>query len=124
MNIVILSGNLGQTPELRHSGEGKPFLPLRLATNETWYDGERRQERTNWHDLVVWGARAEGLARVLTKGMRLNVQGSLRAYQYEKDGEQRYGTEVNVRDVEILGGGAKDEKAEPPPAKPAKGARS
>ena len=104
MNRVILLGNLGADPELRYTTAGVAVLSIRLATNESWVDKNKEpQERTEWHTVVVWGPRAEGLARVLTKGTGVLVEGSLRTSSYEKDGQKRYRTEVHARDVLFTG---------------------
>jgi single-strand DNA-binding protein len=104
MNKVILLGNLGADPELRYTPAGVAVMSLRLATNETWRDKNKElQERTEWHTIVLWGNRAEGLARLLSKGTGLLVEGMLRTSSYEKDGQTRYRTEVHARDVFFTG---------------------
>jgi single-strand DNA-binding protein len=118
MNRVILLGNLGADPELRYTTAGAAVLNLRLATNESWVDKNKEpQERTEWHQVVVWGPRAEGLARVLTKGSGVLVEGTLRTSSYEKDGQKRYRTEVYAREVCFTG-----RKAGPPSGAAAAGA--
>ncbi|APR86817.1 Single-stranded DNA-binding protein [Minicystis rosea] len=100
MNKVILLGNLGADPELRYTGSGVPVLSFRLATTETWTDKNREhQVRTEWHTVVVWGNRAEGLSKHLAKGSSVLVEGGLRTTSYEKDGQKRYKTEVHARDL-------------------------
>jgi single-strand DNA-binding protein len=104
MNRVILLGNLGADPELRYTTSGVAVLSIRLATNESYLDKNKEpQARTEWHTVVVWGPRAEGLARVLTKGAGVLVEGTLRTSSYEKDGQRRYRTEVHARDVFFTG---------------------
>ncbi len=104
MNRVILLGNLGADPELRYTTAGVAVSSMRLATNESYVDKNKEpQERTEWHTVVVWGNRAEGLARVLTKGSSVLIEGSLRTSTYEKDGQKRYRTEVHARDVFFAG---------------------
>lgn len=104
MNKVILLGNLGSDPELRYTTAGVAVLSIRLATNESYLDKNKEpQERTEWHTVVVWGPRAEGLARVLNKGSGVLVEGNLRTSSYEKDGQKRYRTEVHARDVYLTG---------------------
>jgi single-strand DNA-binding protein len=100
MNRVTLLGNLGAEPELRYTAAGQAVLHLRLATNESWLDKNReRQERVEWHEVVVWGARGEALAKILSKGSCILVEGGLRTHSYEKDGVKRYRTEVVAREV-------------------------
>lgn len=104
MNKVILLGNLGADPELRYTGGGVAVLSFRLATTETWIDKNRElQERTEWHNVVVFGGRAEGLAKHLVKGSSVLVEGGLRTSSYEKEGQKRYKTEVHARDVFFTG---------------------
>lgn len=113
MNKVILFGNLGSDPELRYTANGTPVLSLRIATNESFLDKNREvQERTEWHTVVVWGARAEALAKTLSKGSGMLVEGGLRTSSYEKDGVKRYRTEIHAREVCLSGG----RRSAPPPA--------
>ena len=110
LNRVTLLGNLGADPELRETTSGA-VLKLRLATSETYLDKQRqRQERTEWHSVVVWGNRATALAKILGKGSRILVEGSLRTSSYEKDGQKRYTTEVNAQNILLQGGGPKREE--------------
>lgn len=105
MNKVILIGNLGQDPELRHTPSSS-VLSLRLATTERYKDrdGEYR-EATQWHTVEVWGRRGEGLANVLAKGSQLCVEGSIRYDQWEdKQGNKRTTTKINASNIALLGG--------------------
>lgn len=104
MNRVMLLGNLGGEPELRYTASGTAVLTMRLATNESFVDKKKEvQERTDWHTVVIWGARAEALAKVLVKGMCVLVEGGLRTTSYEKDNVKRYRTEVHAREICIAG---------------------
>lgn len=104
MNKVILLGNLGDKPELRYTQAGVAVLNFRMATSESYVDkNKERQERTDWHSVVVWGPRAEALSRFLGKGSSVLVEGGLRTSSYEKDGVRRYKTEVYARDVFFTG---------------------
>lgn len=105
LNRVMLLGNLGADPELRMTSGGQAVLKLRLATAETYLDRNRnRQEKTEWHSVVVWGKRAEALGKILSKGSRLFVEGSLRTSSYDdRDGNKRYKTEIVASNI-ILGG--------------------
>ncbi len=113
MNRVTLFGNIGADPELRTTKDNVALLRFRLATSESWIDKEtkEREERTEWHDVVVFGPRAEGLARVLKKGEPLLIEGSLRTTTVEKDGVRKWYTDVVVRDVFFTG---RPRKAEEP----------
>jgi single-strand DNA-binding protein len=85
LNKHFIQGNLGQDPELRYTQAGQAVLNMRLATNEQWVDqptGDLR-EKTEWHTVVVWGKRAEGLNKVLKKGMRLFVEGRGQTRTYD-----------------------------------------
>jgi single-strand DNA-binding protein len=105
LNRVQLLGNLGADPELRQTQAGA-VLKLRLATSETYLDKDKqKQERTEWHSVVLWGKRAEGLARILAKGSRLLVEGGLRTSSYEAEGQKRYRTEVVASNILLQGGG-------------------
>jgi single-strand DNA-binding protein len=100
LNRVTLFGNLGNDPELRTTSEGLKILSFRLATNEVFFDKDRnKQEKTEWHTIVMFGSRAEPLARYLTKGARVLVEGRLQTSSYEKDGIKRHKTEVIASDV-------------------------
>src|SRR6478736_7909123 len=107
LNRVILLGNLGADPELRMTNSGSAVLKLRLATSETYLDrNKQRQERTEWHSVIVWGRRAEALGKFLGKGDRLLVEGSLRTSSYDdKEGNKKYRTEVVATNVVLSGGG-------------------
>jgi single-strand DNA-binding protein len=109
LNRVMLLGNLGADPELRHTQGGQAVLNLRLATTESYVDKDRqRKERTDWHNVVVWGRRGEALAKFLTKGSSLFVEGSLRTSSYEgRDGQKRWKTEVIARNILLTGGGGR-----------------
>ncbi len=104
MNLVTLLGNLGADPELRQTQAG-PVLKFRLATTEVYFDKEqKRQERTEWHRVTMFGRRAEGLSKVLTTGSRIVVKGRLHTSSYEKDGQKHYSTEVIADDICFAGG--------------------
>jgi single-strand DNA-binding protein len=105
LNRVMLLGNLGADPELRMTGSGQAVLKMRLATSETYLDKNRvRQERTEWHSVVVWGKRAEALGKFLTKGSRLFIEGGLRTSSYDdKEGNKRYKTEIVAQNVILAG---------------------
>jgi len=106
LNRVMLLGNLGADPELRTTSGGQSVLKLRLATSETYLDKNRqRQEKTEWHSVVIWGKRAEALSKILSKGSRLFVEGGLRTSNYEdREGVKRYKTEIVANNVLLQGG--------------------
>jgi single-strand DNA-binding protein len=98
VNKVILIGNLGADPEIRHTQDGRPIVNLRVATSDSWRDkatGERR-EKTEWHRVVIF---SEGLARIaeqyLRKGSKVYLEGALQTRKWEdQSGQERYSTEV------------------------------
>lgn len=106
LNRVMLLGNLGADPELRMTSGGQAVLKLRLATSETYLDRNKvRQERTEWHSVIVWGRRGEALAKILAKGSRIFVEGGLRTSSYDdKEGHKRYKTEVVANNIILAGG--------------------
>ena len=105
INRVMLLGNLGADPELRMTNGGQAVLNLRLATSETYLDRNKvRQEKTEWHNVTLWGKRAEALAKILSMGARIFVEGSNRTSSYEKDGQKHYRTDVVARNVVLCGG--------------------
>lgn len=112
MNKVLLLGNLGADPEMRVTQGGNAILKLRLATTEGYLDrNNARQERTEWHSVTIFGKRAEGLSKILTKGDRVFVEGRIETSSYEKDGEKRYRTEVVATNI-ILNGRADERRRE------------
>jgi single-strand DNA-binding protein len=106
LNKVILLGNLGAQPELRFGQSGAAVLNMRLATTEKYKDSSGElKERTDWHNVVVFGKRAEGLSKVLDKGSSLLVEGRLQTSSYEaQDGTKRYKTDVIAVNVLLTGG--------------------
>jgi single-strand DNA-binding protein len=113
LNRVTLFGNLGGEPELRTTGTGLPVMSFSLATNEVWLDKDQnKQERTEWHRIVMFGSRATPLSRMLSKGERVLVEGRLKTSSYEKDGVKRYKTEVVASDVCF---GSRSTRSAPPP---------
>jgi single-strand DNA-binding protein len=107
VNKVILVGNLGRDAELRYTPGGSPVATLNLATTEMWNDKSgQRQEKTEWHRVVLWGKTAESLNEYLTKGKQIYVEGRLQTRQWDdKDGNKRYTTEIRGDRVVLLGGG-------------------
>ncbi len=108
VNKVILVGNLGNDPEMRQIPSGAAVCEFRIATNEVWTDKQgQRQERTEWHRIVVWGKQAENCSKYLTRGRQVFIEGKLRTRSWEdKDGNKRYMTEIVANDIQFLGGGS------------------
>jgi single-strand DNA-binding protein len=107
VNKVILVGNLGRDAELRYTPGGSPVATINLATTEVWNDkAGQRQEKTEWHRVVLWGKTAESLNEYLTKGKQIYVEGRLQTRQWDdKDGNKRYTTEIRGDRIVLLGGG-------------------
>src|SRR5512132_2422226 len=107
VNKVILVGHLGADPDMRYTPSGRGVCELRVATSERWNDKNgQRQERTEWHRVVVWGKKAEVCSKYLSKGRQVYVEGRLRTRSWEdKEGNKRYTTEVVANDGQVLGGG-------------------
>ncbi len=107
VNKVILVGNLGRDAELRYTPGGAAVATLNLATTEVWNDKQdQRQEKTEWHRVVLWGKQAESLQEYLTKGKQIYVEGRLQTRQWDdKDGNKRYTTEIKADRITLLGGG-------------------
>lgn len=131
INKVILVGNLGADPETRYMPSGKPVTNIRIATSEGWTDKQTgdKQERTEWHAVVLFEKLAEIAAEYLRKGSQVYIEGSLRTRKWQdKEGKDRYTTEIVARDMQMLGGrgggsGGGDyaerkpaERSAPPPA--------
>lgn len=108
LNKVFIIGNLGKDPEVRFTSNGKAVAKFPVATSEKWTDQDgNKQERTEWHNVVVWGKQAETCGQYLSKGRQVFIEGSIRTRQYDdKDGNKRYMTEVVARDVRFLGSAA------------------
>lgn len=122
VNKVILVGNLGKDPEVRHLESGVPVASFSLATSETYKDrnsGERKTV-TEWHNVVLWRGLAEVAEKYLHKGDQVYIEGKLRTRQWESDNGTRYTTEVIGDNMTMLGGRPKqDEGYTPPAAQPA-----
>lgn len=106
VNKVILVGNLGADPELKYTPSQRPVCNMSIATTEVYKDRSgQRQEKTEWHKIVVWGDHAENCSKYLAKGRSVYVEGKLTTESYEKDGQKRYVTKVVADRVVFLGGG-------------------
>lgn len=110
VNKVILVGHLGADPDMRYTPSGQGVCELRIATSESWNDKNgQRQERTEWHRVVVWGKRAEVCSKYLAKGRQVFVEGRIQTRTYDdKEGNKKYITEIIAADVQFLGGGGKE----------------
>jgi single-strand DNA-binding protein len=105
VNKVILIGNLGRDPETRYTTGGDAVTNLNLATTETWKDksGEK-QEKTEWHRVVLFGRQAEIAGEYLKKGRQVYIEGRLQTRKYtDKDGVEKYSTEIVADRMQLLG---------------------
>lgn len=111
VNKVILVGNLGADPELKYTPSNRPVANLNLATNEVFKDkAGQRQERTEWHRIVVWGEQAEHCQKYLKKGRSVYIEGRLqtRSWDDKTSGQKRYTTEIVADRVTFLGGAGEE----------------
>jgi|SRR5690349_4847607 single-strand DNA-binding protein len=121
VNKVILVGNLGRDAELRYTPGGAPVATLNMATTEVWNDkAGQKQEKTEWHRVVLWGKSAESLSEYLVKGKQIYVEGRLQTRQWDdKDGNKRYTTEIRGDRIVLLGGGGGGARSQARAAAPA-----
>lgn len=106
VNKVILLGRLGQEPELKYTPGGAAVCNFSLATTEAWTDKSgQKQEKTEWHRVVVWGKLAELCNQYLSKGRQAFVEGRMQTRSWDdKDGNKRYTTEIMASTVQFIGG--------------------
>jgi single-strand DNA-binding protein len=111
LNKVVLIGNLGNDPEVRSTTGGNRVATFSLATSRSWNDQSgSKQEKTEWHRCVVWNTKSSQLADIVEKyvkkGDKLYVEGRIEYRQWQdKENQTRYSTEINVRELIMLGGG-------------------
>ena len=128
VNKVILVGNLGKDPEVRYVQSGNAVCTLRLAVSERRKDGDQWKDHTEWMDVVTFGKTAENAGQYLQKGRQVYVEGRLQTRQFkDKEGQEKWRTEVVANQVLFLGGGGdrgapagprKSEGARPAPGGP------
>src|SRR5581483_8593981 len=124
VNKVILIGRLGSNPEVRFTPSGSAVANFNVATNESWNDKNgQKQERTEWHRIVVWGKLAQLCGEYLSKGRQVYVEGRMQTRQWQdKEGQTKYTTEVIANTIQFLGAGGERgagaglENAPPPSA--------
>lgn len=121
INKVILIGNLGKDPEVRHLDNGVKVTRFSLATTESYKDRDgNRKEQTEWHNIVLWRGLAEVAERFLKKGNTIYIEGKIRNRQWEdKEGKTRYTTEIQADNMTMLGGRKDNASAAPPSEKEA-----
>jgi single-strand DNA-binding protein len=131
VNKVILVGNLGRDPELRYTKNGQAVANFSVATSDSYTNRDgQREDRTEWHRVVVWGKTAELCTQYLTKGRTVYIEGQLRTREWEdKEGAKRQTTEVHAQTVQFIGprgsgggtGGGAPRGGEPPSQGPGSG---
>lgn len=133
-NRAIVCGRLGRDAELRYTQSGTAVATISLATTETWKDKQsgQRQEKTEWHRVTLWGKAAEALQEFLRKGKQILVEGRLTTRKWtDKQGQDRYTTEIKADRVVLLGGagngdrhhGGRDDDQRVPDDEPAQSVR-
>lgn len=117
VNKVIIVGNLGKDPETRYAPSGDAVTNIVVATTETWKDktsGEKR-EATEWHRVVFFGKLAEIAGQYLKKGSQVYLEGKLKTRKWQdKDGQDRYTTEINADEMKMLGSKGDGQQQEGP----------
>ncbi|MBN2226780.1 MAG: single-stranded DNA-binding protein [candidate division Zixibacteria bacterium] len=116
VNKVILIGNLGKDPELKYTPGGQAVANFSLATTEKWRDKDgNMQDKTEWHNIVLWGRQAEIAKEYLAKGRQVYIEGRIQTRSWDdKDGNKRYTTEIVGQRMQFLG--TRDQSASPVPA--------
>lgn len=112
INKAIIVGNLGADPTTKYTASGAAITSISVATSESWKDKQtgEQQERTEWHRIKFFGRLAEIAGEYLKKGRQVYVEGSIRTEKYtDKDGVERYSTEIIGNELQMLGGGNRDE---------------
>ncbi|GAB3329560.1 single-stranded DNA-binding protein [Marivirga atlantica] len=111
VNKVILIGNLGKDPEVRHLDNGATVANFSIATTESYKDRNtgQRVDQTEWHNIVLWRGLADVAEKYLKKGDSVYIEGKLRTRSWEKDGVTRYTTEVVGDQMTMLGGKRNDQ---------------
>jgi single-strand DNA-binding protein len=107
VNKVILVGNLGKDPEIKHTQQGKPVATFSLATNERYKDKDGQwQDRTEWHNIVLWERLAEVAGEYLKKGGKVYIEGRIRTESWDdkQTGQKKYITKIIGSDLVLLGG--------------------
>lgn len=122
LNKVLLIGNLGADPETRYTTSGDAVTNIRLATTETWKDKQsgEQKEATEWHRVVFYNRLAEVAGQYLKKGSQVYIEGKVKTRKWQdKDGQDRYTTEVQASEMKMLGGRRDGESGNQQQARPA-----
>jgi single-strand DNA-binding protein len=107
INKVMILGRLGTDPEIRYTPSGSAVCNFSVATSESWTDKNsgQKNEKTEWHRIVVWGKQAENCHKYLAKGRQAFIEGKLQTRSWDdKDGNKKYTTEIVSSNVQFIGG--------------------
>lgn len=125
VNKVIILGRLGADPELRSTQGGTQVCTLNVATSESWTKDGKKEERTEWHRVVLWGKQAELAERYLKKGRQVYLEGRLQTRSWDDaQGQKRYTTEIVGNVMQFVDGGSRDATHDRPPMDDGYGAPS
>ena len=104
LNKVMIIGNLGKEPQLKHLPSGSAVCKLVVATSEKWKDKTTQQpvEKTEWHNVTLFGKQAEIADKYLSKGKKVYIEGRLQTREWEKDGVKRYATDIIANAIQFL----------------------
>ena len=121
INKAIIVGTLGKDPDVKYLSSGNAVANLSVATSEKWKDKQtgEMQERTEWHRVSMFGAVAEVAGKYLAKGSQVYLEGKIQTRKWQdKDGQDRYSTEIVANQMQMLGGKRSDEQASKPKSEP------
>lgn len=126
VNKVILVGRLGADPELRYTPSGAAVANFTMATSENWKDKEgQKQEKTEWHKIVVFAKLAEICGQYLNKGKQIYIEGRIQTRQWEdRDGNKRYTTEIVANQMQMLGSPSQNQQQAAPAGAPGNAPRA
>lgn len=119
VNKAIIVGALGGDPEVRYLPSGGAVTNISVATTQSWMDKTtgQKQEKTEWHKVCAFGAIAEVMAKYLTKGSKVYIEGQLETKKWQdQSGADRYTTQINCREMQMLGGGSRGSEPVAPPS--------
>ena len=123
INKVIIVGNLGNDPDIKSLPNGSMVTNISVATSESWTDKQtgQKQDRTEWHRVVFFNRLAEIAGQYLKKGSKVYIEGQLRTQKYEKDGIDRYVTDIIAKEMQMLDSRSEGQQQpySPPPQQPA-----
>lgn len=115
VNKVILLGNLGSDPEMRMTPSGQQVATISIATSESWVKDGRREDKVEWHRVVLWNKLAELASKYLKKGRKVYIEGRLQTRSWEdQTGQKRYTTEIIGNQMTFVDSGKREENPQAP----------